>query len=65
MAVQLSKPLQCFLDLLHVNASWVPVWDLGGGLFRVFGLLKRIRSTHTYSLAMDPGVHQQLDEVPV
>lgn len=30
--VQLSKFLQCFLDLLHVNASQLLVWDLGGGL---------------------------------
>lgn len=57
-SVQLSKSLPCM---------WMPpscqarIWAVVS--LRVFGLLKRIRCTHTYSLAVDSGVHQQLNEV--
>lgn len=53
-----SSACECLLGA-GVGSGW---WSL---CIRVFGLLKRIRTTHTYSLAMDPGVHQQLNEVPI
>lgn len=56
MSVELSKFLQCFLHLIHVNASQLSVLDLGVAL--CFGITKRIRSIHRYSLGVDPGVHK-------